>query len=39
MNLLLLVAALLPWAASPVAAFTRIFLAVSLLSVEMQRGL
>ena len=36
MNLLLLVAALLPWAASPVAVFTRIFLAVSLLSIEMQ---
>ena len=36
MNLLLLVTALLPWAASPVAAFTRIFVAVSLLSVEMQ---
>ena len=36
MNLLLLLAALLPWAASPSAAFTRIFIAVSLLSVEMQ---
>ena len=36
MNLLLLLAALLPWAASPTAVFTRIFLAVSVLSVEMQ---
>ena len=36
MNLLLLLAALLPWAASPAAAFTRTFLALSLLSVEMQ---
>lgn len=36
MNLLLLLAALLPWASSPAAAFTRIFLAVSLFSVEMQ---
>ena len=36
MNLLLLLAALLPWAASPAAAFTRTFLVVSLLSVEMQ---
>ena len=36
MNLLLLLAALLPWAASPVAVFTRIFLAISVLSIEMQ---
>ena len=36
MNLLLLLAALLPWSTSPVSLFTRIYLAVSLLSLEMQ---
>ena len=36
MNLVILLAALVPWAASPTAAFTRIFLAVSVFSVEMQ---
>lgn len=36
MNLVILLAALLPWAGSPVAALTRVFAAVSLLSVEMQ---
>lgn len=36
MNLLLLLAALLPWAGSPTSAFSRIFLAVSLFSLEMQ---
>ena len=36
MNLAILLAALLPWAVTPIAAFTRIFLAVSVLSVEMQ---
>jgi hypothetical protein len=36
MNLLILLAALLPWAVTPVAAFTRIFIAVSVLSIEMQ---
>jgi hypothetical protein len=36
MNLLLLLAALLPWATSPVSLFSRIYVAISLLSVEMQ---
>ena len=36
MNLLLLLAALLPWGASPVSVFSRIYIAISLLSVEMQ---
>jgi hypothetical protein len=36
MNILLLLAALLPWGASPVSVFSRIYIAVSLLSVEMQ---
>ena len=36
MNLLLLLAALLPWGTSPVSVFSRIYIAVSLLSVEMQ---
>ena len=36
MNLLLLLAALLPWGASPVSVFSRLYIAVSLLSVEMQ---
>ena len=36
MNLLLLFAALLPWATSPVSLFSRIFVAISLISVEMQ---
>lgn len=36
MNLLPLLAALVPWAATPLAAFTRIYLACSIFSVEMQ---
>ncbi len=36
MNLLALLAGLLPWAATPVSAFTRIYLACSLLSLEAQ---
>ena len=36
MNLLILLAALLPWAVSPIDAFTRLFVAVSILSIEMQ---
>ena len=36
MNLLLLLAALLPWGTSPVSVFSRIYIAISLLSVEMQ---
>src|SRR5688572_33020245 len=36
MNLLPLLGALLPWAASPTDALFRIVLAVSLLSIEMQ---
>jgi len=36
MNLLLLLVALLPWSSSTVSLFTRIYLAVSLLSLEMQ---
>ena len=36
MNLLPLLAALLPWAGSPTSALSRIFAAVSLLSIEMQ---
>ena len=36
MNLLLLLAALLPWSTSPVSVFSRIYIAISLLSIEMQ---
>ena len=36
MSLLLLLAALLPWALSPIDALTRLFVAVSILSIEMQ---
>jgi hypothetical protein len=36
LNLLPLLAALLPWASTPSAAITRVFLAISLLSIEMQ---
>jgi len=36
MNLIALLAGLLPWAATPVSAFTRIYLACSLLSLEAQ---
>jgi len=36
MNLMALVAGLLPWAATPASAFTRLYLACSLLSVEAQ---
>ena len=36
MSIVPLLAALVPWAGSPVALITRIFLAVSILSVEMQ---
>ena len=36
MNLLLLLSALLPWGRSPQSIFTRIYIAISLLSVEMQ---
>lgn len=36
MNLLALLAGLLPWAATPVSAFTRLYLACSLLSLEAQ---
>ena len=36
MNLLPLLAALVPWAATPLAAFTRIYVACSILSLEMQ---
>jgi hypothetical protein len=36
MNLLALLAGLLPWAATPVSAFTRIYIACSLLSLEAQ---
>ncbi|MEQ1897405.1 MAG: hypothetical protein ABL971_08470 [Vicinamibacterales bacterium] len=36
MNVLILAMALLPWAASAKALFTRIFLAISVFSVEMQ---
>lgn len=36
MNLLAMLAGLLPWAATPVSAFTRIYLACSLLSLEAQ---
>jgi len=36
MNLLALLAGLLPWAATPVSAFTRVYVACSLLSIEVQ---
>jgi hypothetical protein len=36
MNLLALLAGLIPWAATPVSAFTRIYLACSVLSLEAQ---
>ena len=36
MNLIPLLAALVPWAATPLAAFTRIYVACSILSLEMQ---
>lgn len=36
MNLLLLLAALLPWGNTAISAFTRIYIAVGILSVEMQ---
>jgi hypothetical protein len=36
MNLLLLLAALLPWATSPVSALSRVYVAVSVFSIEMQ---
>jgi hypothetical protein len=36
MNLMALAAGLLPWAATPASAFTRLYLACSLLSVEAQ---
>ncbi len=36
MNLVPLLAALVPWAATPLAAFTRIYVACSVLSLEMQ---
>jgi len=36
MNVLLLAVALLPWAVHPASLFTRIFVAISLFSVEMQ---
>jgi hypothetical protein len=36
MSLFILLAALLPWATSPASLFTRVFVAISLLSMEMQ---
>ena len=36
MNLMVLLAALLPWAATPVSAFTRFYIACSVLSLEAQ---